>query len=234
MSKASPTVLSLLRAPPEAHNSAMLGLFTFLFGRSDLKPLVVEGYWCDSTIRLPRKIKTPSGGSVTVVTVCVDVRYIIREGIISVLGVRLGRGGPIMGSSLVVNVSGVRGEAFYTPSIRDESLLVDAVQRDLALSGSSLRRIMVGKWRAERGGSLVRSLADALNDHATASQIANLLAVAGQGSDVTFLYTKPDGSSRPRKVSIVGVSGNSLRARDQADGIVKSFRLDRISEARSL
>jgi len=214
----------------------MLRLLKSIFGRSSLKPLVVEAYWCEASIKLPSKVKTPLGGSVTVITACVDIQYIVEEDRITVQRVHLSRGGGgIMGSNSSVNVAASRrGEAWYATSICSESMLLDAVQRDLEVDGSRLRRIMMGKWRDSNRGSLVRSLADALNEGSESTTIASLISTAGRSNDIAFTYTKPDGTSTVRHVSVQGVSGSSLRARDQKDGEVKSFRLDRISKARPL
>jgi predicted DNA-binding transcriptional regulator YafY len=77
-------------------------------------------------------------------------------------------------------------------------------------------------------------LAEAINNHAAPSEIEGLVSATGRGCDVMFTYTKPDGISSVRKVTVQGVSGGSLRARDHADGQVKSFRIERISKARAL
>jgi len=49
------------------------------------------------------------------------------------------------------------------------------------------------------------------------------------GETLTFTYSKPDGTNSTRTAVVEGVYKGSLRAKD-ADGKVKSFRLDRISE----
>jgi predicted DNA-binding transcriptional regulator YafY len=93
---------------------------------------------------------------------------------------------------------------------------------------------MIGKWRDANRGSFVRSLADGLNSQASSQEIASLVANAGRGNDIRFTYTKPDGGSSTRTVSVEGVFRSSLRARDHKDGTLKSFRIDRISNARVL
>ena len=214
----------------------MFGLLKALFGRSPSKALIVEAYWCESAIKLPTKVRTPLGGSVSVITVCVDIHYVVDQDRIDVRRIQLSRGGGgIMGSNSPMNVAAARrGEAWYATSICPESALMEAVQRDLATEGARLRRIMMGKWRELNRGSLLRSLADALNSGAAPTEIATLISTAGRGNDIAFTYTKSDGIPKLRQVSVQGVSGASLRARDHGDGEVKSFRIDRISAARAL
>jgi len=78
----------------------------------------------------------------------------------------------------------------------------------------------------------VKSLVDALNSQATPEQIESLIAIAGRDNEITFTYTKSNGASETRHVSVLGVSGISLHARDHRDDKVKRFRLDRITNAR--
>lgn len=138
-----------------------------------------------------------------------------------------------MGSTRTYNLASKAGEAFYAQGICNESDLHETVSKDIAPTNAPLTRIMFGKWKAENNESLSRPLVDALNDHASPNEIATNMKAGGRGTDITFTYTKPDGSTGLRQVSVEGVSGNSLRARDLADDSVKSFRLDRISNARA-
>ena len=92
-----------------------------------------------------------------------------------------------------------------------KSALLQAVQRDLEADGSRLRRMMMGKWRDSNRRSLLRSLAEALNEGASSTEIASLISTSGRGNDIAFTYTKPDGTSTVRHVSVQGVSGASLR-----------------------
>lgn len=213
----------------------MLGLFKRLFGRAAGRTLAIDAFWCESSIKLPGKVHTPLGGNVSVVIVCVDVRFSIEAGNITLHGVQLSRGGTCMvGSSQPHNVASERrGEVWYAPSVCSESQLVEAVQRDLSAADSHLRRIMMAKWRVENRDGLVRSLASALNAHASPNDISNLISAAGRGCDVTFTYTKPKGESETRHVSVQGVSGSSIRALDHKDSTVKNFRIDRITNARN-
>ncbi len=213
----------------------MLGLLKRLFSGRGSNQLVVDAYWCESSVRLPAKVRTPGGSNISVVNVCVDIQYSIDHGNIILQRVQLSRGGGrISGSSTSINVASNRtGEAWFASNICHESQLVDAVQKDLSAKDSRLRRIMMGKWRDVNRESLVQSLADALNSQASPNQIAQLISTAGRGNDIVFTYTKPKGGSETRRVSVQGVSGNSIRARDHKDGKVKNFRIDRISNARN-
>jgi hypothetical protein len=223
--------------PPQGTPSEqnMLGFLKAIFGRAGSSGLRVEAYWCESPITLPRRVKTPLGGSVSVVTVCVDIDYAVENGCIIMRRVELSRGGGMMGSSTSLNVAASnRGEAWYATRICPDSTLLQAVQADLGFEDSRLRRIMIGKWRDANRGPLVHSIAEALNSRADPKEIASLVLRAGRGNSIEFTYTKPDGSSSLRRVSVQGISGKSLRARDHKDGEVKSFRLDRITGVRAL
>jgi hypothetical protein len=214
----------------------MLRLLRSLFRRAGSGPLVVEGYWCESEIKLPTKVRTPLGGNITLVTVCVDIRYSVENGNIAVRGVQFSRSGSsLMGSSSALNVAAARrGEAWHATYICPESTLKAAVENDLACEKSRLSRIMMSRWREANSGSLQQSLAVAINNHASPDEIQQLISEVDREYDITFKYTKPDGSSITRRATVLGVSGASLRARDHKDGEVKSFRIDRISNARPL
>ena len=149
--------------------------------------------------------------------------------------VRLSRGGgSIAGSNTSINVAATRiGEAWFAANICSESQLAEAVTRDLSANDSRLRRIMMGKWRDLNRDALVRSLADALNAQASPDEIAQLISTAGRGNDIVFTYTKQNGGTETRRVSVQGVSGNSIRAHDHKDGKIKSFRIDRIANAKN-
>jgi hypothetical protein len=213
----------------------MLKLLRRLIGGRNSNAFVVDAYWCESSVKLPAKLRTPCGSNVTVVNVCVDIHYTVDHGSITLRRVHLSRGGGrIMGSNAPINVAAERtGEAWIASSVCSESQLVDAVQRDLSGDDSRLRRIMMGKWRERNRDGLVKSLADALNAQASPDEIAQLISNAGRGNDIVFTYTKPKGGSDTRRVSVQGVSGNSIRARDHKDGNVKNFRIDRITNARN-
>ena len=136
----------------------MFGMLKRLFGPAGSKPLELKSYSClFSSIKLPWKVKTPGGSRVSVISPCVDIRFSILHGEIVLHRVRLSRGGTtILGSSKPLNVSSTRtGEAWYTSRLCPESQLVEAVQRELTLSKSPLRRFMLEEWRAEYPQDLV-------------------------------------------------------------------------------
>jgi hypothetical protein len=194
-----------------------------------------EGYWCVSTVKLPAKVKTPLGSSISVIQVCVDIDYSVQEGDVTLHRVWLSRGGgTISGSSISMNVAAARiGEGWLASNLCDESLLVQAVDKDLKRNDFQLRKMMIAKWRGQNRDSFTRSLADALNAHASVGEIRTLLATNGQGQAIVFRYTKPKGESEIRRVTIEGISGESIRALDHKDNAFKNFRIDRISEARN-
>jgi len=137
-----------------------------------------------------------------------------------------------MGSEMTINVASKRtGEAWRTFGICSESHLRDAVERDLSSGESRLRRIMMGKWRDVNRDAFAQSVAEALNSRVPAEELARLIATAGRGNEISFTYTKPNGRSQRRQVSVWGVSGKCIRAEDHKDGKVKNFRIDRITNA---
>ncbi len=110
--------------------------------RAKPSPCTIEGWWCETAIRLPKPVKTPLGGRVTSVTVCVDVRYEVQNGDIIIHGVSLAM--PKDGS---FNVAAERrGEAWLAARICDDSELLEVVRREL-YDGSRLRKVMLGQKR---------------------------------------------------------------------------------------
>lgn len=89
---------------------------------------------------------------------------------------------------------------------------------------------MLGKHPASNRDALANSIADALNAKAAPERISALLPTGGR-AEIVFLYSKPDGNTT-RRVTVVGVSGDSIRAVDHKDNKLKSFLIDRISKAR--
>jgi len=111
----------------------------------------VEGFWCNTPVKLPNKITTPLGSKVTVVTMCVDVEYTMRERKIVVLKVRLAlknKGA----SGQPRNMSAERvGESFFAYSITPHSILLSLVDQELGREGSNMRRVMYGQWGGKHG-----------------------------------------------------------------------------------
>jgi hypothetical protein len=213
----------------------MLGILKKLFASGSNDRLMIEGYWCVSTVKLPRKVKTPLGSCISVVQVCVDIDFSVQDDNVVVHRVWLSHlGGTISGSSISMNVAAARvGEGWLTSNICTESLLVESVYKDLKRSDSQLQKMMIAKWRSQNRNSFTKSLADALNAHAPSEEIGRLLAINGRGHAIVFRYTKSKGESEIRRVTIEGVSGGSIRALDHKDNTLKSFRIDRISDARN-
>jgi hypothetical protein len=211
----------------------MLGIFGRLFGGGS-DHMTIEGHWCTTSIKLPRRVRTPLDGSVSVVNVCVDIDYRVERGDIVLQRVRLSHGGgSIMGSFVSVNVSAARrGEAWFASSICPQSDLVAAVEDELSSRDSRLRKDMMRQWGKQDSQGLTNSLADALNRQKSSGHIKKLLGEVEDAPNLVFTYTKPGSDPETRHVSVKGVSGDSLRALDYKDGIVKSFRIDRITNAR--
>jgi hypothetical protein len=195
---------------------------------------VVEAYWCETAIKLPTKVQTPLGSSVSVFKVCVDIHYSIECDRVLLQRVKMASsGGSISGSSGSINVASDRtGEAWHASHLCPEQHLIEAVENDLSSKLSRLRKLMLGKWRDANRSTSAKSLVDALNAQASPDQIADLISVAGRGNEIVFTYTKPNGDSATRHVTVEGVLGDSIRALDHKDGKAKSFRIDRITKVR--
>src|SRR5438874_353170 len=141
----------------------MLGFLKRMFTSDSASSLMIEGYWCETVIKLPAKVQTPSGSNVSVVKVCVDIHYSIASDRILIQRVKMARiGGSLMGSSSSINVASDRtGEAWYSSYVCPEESLVEAVEQDL--SSGSLRKVIMGKWRDANRHTLAESLVEALN-----------------------------------------------------------------------
>ncbi len=107
------------------------------------------GYWLETTIRLPKNVRTPGGGSITLVNACIDLRYSVCRGEVTLHSATLSRDGGLLGSH-AINVSAQRtGEAWYARSlpISDRSLL-EAAERDLKGTQTRLRKLLIGCARS--------------------------------------------------------------------------------------
>lgn len=207
----------------------MLRLLRKLFGgfRSGQATLLVSGWWCDTPIKMPYRVPTPLGGRVSVITVCVDIRYRLDAGSIVLVAVSLCR-------SVPANVASQRrGECWFTRRLCAESCLAAVVTNDLAAKESRLRRVMLGKWREAGDAPVSRRLVAALNGKASPEVIDEIITQQGdQDRTLVFVYTKSSGDVDERTVAVQRVRGMCIRARDHRDGRYKEFRLDRISNAR--
>jgi hypothetical protein len=221
-------------------NSKWANMFRWLKSRAATHrdpQLVVEGYRLDTTVKLAHPIRTPGGSRVTLVSFCVNVHYSIdKAGNPTVHRVALWQpDGSVTDRLARCNVFAThKGEAWHATTVEPEALLRIAVNAELALENSGLRRIMLGRWRAEVRDTLAQSVADLLNEGAKPEHIAKLLDTARASCTLAFVYTKSDGSSLLRNVRLTSVSGNMLRAHDLDDGEFKSFHIERISKARAL
>jgi hypothetical protein len=210
----------------------MLGLLRGLLGGHADRPLVIEGYWCESSVKLREKVRTPLGSTISVATVCVDISYSLKDGSPVVHRAILSRSGGRLGDGSI-NVAAERtGEAWYASAVCSESLLLEVVEKDLAMRGSRLRKLMLAAWPEANAGTNTTSLVDALNSGATANEIARIIADGARGTEIVFGYSKPGCPLENRHVLVQGVSGESLRAEDHKDSKTKNFRLDRISNVR--
>ncbi len=196
--------------------------------------LRVENFQFFRPIKLPRPIATPLGSRVTVVCPYVDVDYRVVDGGIRVEQVRMARAGTtILGSAVRLNITAEKtGEAFYVAAVSPHSLLTDYVMADVQNPRGQLRRIMYGKWRVSCPSEVRQALVDALNRQLPSEQIRQLIGNAGVLGTVAFTYESPKRGAEERAVMVHSVHGESLQATDQKDAITKTFRLDRISNAR--
>ena len=223
--------------------------------RGTSEEFFIENYRCDGLVRLPWKIKGRGiGGKVNLLEVCVDITYSVVAGDVIIKRVQLHQpdnhetdGGMELDSSVVggfrmelkqgkpfgTNVHAVRaGESWVASSDEiPESYLVEAVQKDLSNKKSRLNKIVQGKWRNANREANTESLTEALNEQASPTDIKKLLSAIGYGAEITFTYTKANGDSDVRHVKVVGVQEKSIRARDLDDDTVKTFRIDRITDA---
>jgi hypothetical protein len=198
------------------------------------KQLEVEGFWCNTSIKLPFKFRTPLGGNVTIVNICTDIQYIIDSGEINIKNVKMSSSSSI-GNKSAINIASTRtGEAWYVSNLRPKYLLFDVIEKELKSKKSRLRKIMLNKWRANNRSITVQRFIDLINENATFDEISELDASSICGVDLVFKYTKTNTSSEKRYVTVTGLKGNTICARDHKDDKIKSFRIDRISKVRKL
>lgn len=104
----------------------------------------VEGFWCESNIRLDTPVATPLGGHVKLLNACVDIKYRLYADRAEVIEVRLSKAGRL--GDVATNVTTPRrGEAFYIDRL-DRKLLVACVNKDLEKANSHLRKAMWARW----------------------------------------------------------------------------------------
>jgi len=107
----------------------------------------IEGFWCESLVKLDRPIRTPLGGRVTILRVCVDIDYSVQGKQIVPHKVQMANklgGGPLA----TCNVAAARrGEAWSAPCQGHDPQMALVVANDLAMSHSRLGRLMMVTWR---------------------------------------------------------------------------------------
>jgi predicted DNA-binding transcriptional regulator YafY len=92
---------------------------------------------------------------------------------------------------------------------------------------------MLAKRHDKNRASSIDAVVNAINDKASLSTIADLIAKCGGHCDIQFDYQKPERPPQKRLGRLVGVAGQSLRVVGHDDEQIKSFRLDRMSNVRS-
>ena len=196
--------------------------------------LRIEAYEFSKPIKLPKPVRTGFMRRVTVVYPIVDIDYCIKKGTIEVHDVRMAQAGTtILGSSFRFNIISWRGgEAFYVRTLSPSSLLMQRVLEDASMPRSYLRRIMYEKWRRECPLEVRPALVDALNQRLSADEVRHLIGNEGVFGDVAFSYDSPQRGIEDRVVTVHSVQGESIQATDHKDGNAKTFRIDRISNAR--
>lgn len=212
----------------------MLDWLKSFFGTAPSRWSGVIAYQLDTSIKLRHPITTPCGSRVTVVSFCVNVHYSLdNAGVISVRHVELWQPPRRTGDSLGrANMFATHtGEAWCCNDIKPREVLRLAVEAELATPASNLRTIILGRHYAERRDTIADSLVQLLNEHRPPEEIGVFLKAASIGCELSFVYTKADGSSRLRKLNVIDVFGGLLRGYDLEDGQFKSFYIDRISDA---
>jgi hypothetical protein len=201
-----------------------------------IKLYFLEGYHCYATVRSKKKIRTPCQSLVTVLQVCVDIDYSVSCGQIHLHDVRLSwRGFTIMGCDRPLNVSSDRtGESWYSKGPGDRALLMQAVQSDLRDSKTRLYDRLLAPWVAENQSQFADEVAKALSKHSSTERIASILQYCMNYIKLEFTYTKSNGSCDQRIVTLNKLSGDCIWALDHKDDKMKTFRIDRISNARAI
>lgn len=129
-----------------------MGFLQKIFGSQPRHRLC--GYWCETEVRLSRKIATPMGGKVSIVQVCVDIDYDIRDDVVHILRVQMATSGSgIMGSEQAMNMAAPRrGEAWYDRGTIPAAALTNIVADELRANGSRLeQRIRASAQRDAAG-----------------------------------------------------------------------------------
>lgn len=205
-----------------------MGLFSRLFwgaaGRHSVETSL--------RVKLPSSIETPGGSRINVVHAFVVVTcHVNSTGEISISNVTHSRSRRmIIGTNAGGNTTSSRGELFYiTPLPR--RLVLAAAREEFAKKKSEFRQALDEYARKVQRRNAKSNLAKALNaaDKHTAQK---LIKAAAKRSLMTFNYTKSNGEKSTRTVVVHKVKGNSVVATEFGSNTPKSFRIDRISDAR--
>ena len=184
----------------------------------------IGGWWLDTPIRLRAKKAPERTASVSSLTARVDVAFCVEGGRVVLRSVALSKDG----EPNLVAVG--RGKAWRAGGgAVPAPLPLRAAERDLAGADSRLRRALLAKWNESDPAAAAGLLAAALNGRARADRVGEL--IGGCGVDLSFTYTNGEGEATARRVTVQALSGDAIRCLDLSDDKVKSFRLDRISDA---
>lgn len=190
---------------------------------------VLDCYWSDTPIRCDNKITTPAGSKVTVLKVCLDISFSIKNREVSIGDVELSNGGCIIGSRVLVNMSSERtGEAWHARAFHPREVLKEVALADLKIDDGRgrLSRALFGKWKSEglsytSGHS--RDSRDELPRSTSSGEIAS-------GDVLEFDYEKPGKGMSHRRVVVIYTEEDRIFARDEKDGEAKSFLRSRMSK----
>lgn len=197
------------------------------------KPLWIDAFHLDTPIKLPTRIQSPGGSKVTVITVCVDVRYEMRDKQIVIKQVRLSRGKLFEAAGKNVNVASRSGEVWFARELPiTEAVLRKAVEEEISPRDSNLRRMMIGQWLGANASSIAQPVIDAINARRSAKEIDSLLEAAGRSHRISFTYESPNKAAERRVAVLRSATGDSVRATDTKDHETKSFRIDRMTNVR--
>lgn len=189
---------------------------------------VLECYWCDTPIRCDNKITTPGGSKVTVLKVCLDIAFSIRNRQVSLGDVELSDGGRILGTRMKVNMSSERtGEAWHAKAFHPRDVLRQVAISDLndADGNGRLMKALFGQWKSEglsyQTGEL-RGNSDDLSHTNTSDYVSS-------GDVLEFDYEKPGKGVSHRRVVVLYAVEDRVFARDEKDGEAKVFLRSRMS-----
>jgi hypothetical protein len=209
----------------------MLNFLCSLF-KEDRDVLRVTNWYLSEPVKLPHPVTTGFGRRVTVVCPYDDIEYKVVDRNVKVLQAMMSTGST-MGRDLRVNIDSPRtGEAWFTPSLSPSSTLVQHVSAIITDYNSSLRGVMFAKWRAANPTDATEALCEAINNQDPVERIRQFCFGAETGQTIKVTFLSPKRGLENRVLVVDGLKGEMLLAKDCKDGRFKTFRLDRISNAR--